>query len=280
MESLPLASLPFFALRPTPVPVSVAPVVANDFVEYVEDEGRTRLREPHVITSPIAGYLLRVGLEPGNHVEADQVLFQLEAMPAPALDARAREEAGEHLQAARARLEAAEAELEARRSDYELADAEFRRSQQLHLREIISTDETDRARSRRDTARAASRSAEHRVEVARFEREAARARIEIADGERRPGDQPTLDVTAPVDGLVTQRHRRHEGRVRDGEEILEIGDLSSLEVQIDLLSMDAVRVRPGMRVVIECWGGDSDLDVRVRRAEPAGFKLGLGPRCR
>lgn len=268
---LAVIGLLFFALRPSPVPVSAATVVADDFVEYVEDEGRTRLREPHVMTSPIAGYLQRVALEPGDEVDAGDVIFRLEPMPAPALDARAREEAREQVQAARARLEAAESDHEARRSDFDLAETEFQRSQQLHLRQIISSDEMDRARARRDAARAAQRSAEHRVEVARFELDAARARIEIADGQRPPGDQPTLDVAAPVAGTVTQRHRRHEGPVRDGEEILEIGDLSTLEVQIDLLSMDAVRVRPGMRVVLERWGGAGDLEGRVRRVEPAGF---------
>lgn len=267
-----IAGLLFIALRPAPVPVSGAPAIRDAFVEYVEDEGITRLRDPHVVTAPITGYLHRVALEPGDEVAADDTLFELEAMPAPALDARAVEQAREEVAAARARLQAAEAELEARRSDDELAQIEFARSQRLHLREMISTEELDRARSRRDSARAAERSARHRVEVARFELEAARAMIEIADGERPPADRPTLAVRAPVAGTVTQRHRRDEGPIREGEEVLVLGDMGNLEVRIDLLSMDAVRVRPGMRVIVERWGGDSDLEGTVRRVEPAGYK--------
>ena len=260
------------ALLPSPVPVSAVEVRTGEFVDSVEDEGRTQLRDPYTLTSPISAYLQRVTLEPGDEVAAGDTVFRLEPMPAPALDARAREQAREEVSAARARLEAAEAALEARASEHELAETEHRRAQELHMRQIIPSEEMDRARSRRDSARAARRSAEHEVEVARFELEVARARIEIADGERRPHDQPSLEVPAPVAGTVTRRHRRHEGPVREGDEILEIGDLASLEVQIDLLSVDAVRVRPGMRVAVERWGGDDELEGEVRRVDPAGFE--------
>jgi HlyD family secretion protein len=96
--------------------------------------------------------------------------------------------------------------------------------------------------------------------------------LQIADGERSPHDQPTLAVRAPIAGTITKRHRCCEGPAQAGEQILEIGDLEGdLEIQVDLLSVEAVRVRPGMRVVIERWGGGDDLEGRVRRIEPSGF---------
>ncbi|MEY6433513.1 HlyD family efflux transporter periplasmic adaptor subunit, partial [Thioalkalicoccus limnaeus] len=130
----------------------------------------------------------------------------------------------------------------------------------------------DRRLAQRDAAQAAERAARHAVEVARFEAEAARALVEIADGKRAPGDQPVLAVRAPIAGSVTQRYRCCEGPVQSGDSVLELGDLDRLEVRVDLLSMDAVRVRPGMRVELERWGGDGDLEGRVRRVEPAGFE--------
>ena len=260
------------ALAPSPVPVSATTVQHGHFAEHVEDEGRTRLRDPHTVSAPISGFLHRVRLEPGDPVAAGDPVFTLEALPAPALDARAREQAREAISAARARLEAAEAELETRQVQRRLAEDEYQRAQRLYEENAISTEERDRRRGQRDTARAAERAASHAVEVARFELEAARAVIAVADGERAPGDQPTLDVRAPIGGTVIHRHRCCEGPVQAGEPILEIGDLADLEVQIDLLSMDAVRVRPGMRVVLERWGDPEPLESRVRRVEPAGFQ--------
>lgn len=265
-------ALLIYLLLPSPVPVSAVEVRADHFAEHVEDEGRTRLRDPHEVSAPISAYLRRVELEPGDEVSAGDVLFQLESAPAPTLDARAREQARETAEAARARLEAAEAELERRASELELARIEYERSHLLLERGAISVEERDRRRSRLDAARAAERGARHAIDVARFELEAARATIEIADGRRAPGDQPTLDIPAPFSGTITRRHRRSEGPVGAGEVILELGDLSDLEVVVELLSVDAVRLRPGMRVVFERWGEDAPLEGLVHRIEPAGFE--------
>lgn len=259
------------ALMPSPTPVSVATVERGHFAETVEDEGRAWLRDPHTVSAPISGFLRRVTLEPGDTVAAGDVLFELESLPSPALDPRSREQAREAVAAAHARLELVEAEQDIRRAQREIAESEFLRQQELHRRQFIATDALERSRSQRDAARAAEQAARHGVEVARFELEAARANLAIADGERSPSDQPTLAVRAPIAGTIINRERCCEGPITAGEPVLEIGDLDTLEVRIDLLSMDAVRVRPGMRVVLERWGGGDELDGEVRRVEPRGF---------
>jgi HlyD family secretion protein len=70
---------------------------------------------------------------------------------------------------------------------------------------------------------------------------------------------------------VLRRHRCCEGAIAAGEAVVDVGSLEDLEVQVDLLSMMAVRVRPGMRVLMTGWGGDEVLEGTVRRIEPAGF---------
>jgi HlyD family secretion protein len=56
-----------------------------------------------------------------------------------------------------------------------------------------------------------------------------------------------------------------------GTPLVEIGDPERLEIVTDLLSADAVRVRPGNEVLIEDWGGERPLKGRVRLVEPFGF---------
>jgi HlyD family secretion protein len=69
---------------------------------------------------------------------------------------------------------------------------------------------------------------------------------------------------------VLKRLRESESIVQLGEPLIEIGDPDRLEVVADLLSTDAVRVRPGLPVLLEQWGGGV-LEGLVRRVEPSGF---------
>ncbi len=272
VAGLALVVLLFLALRPSPTPVSAMVVSEGYFAEHVEDEGRTRLRDTYMVTAPIGGFLRRVELEPGDEIEAGDTVFALEPTPAPALDARSREQARETLSAARARLEAAQATLETRRSETRLAVSEAQRHRQLYDRGVVSATQMERVESERDRAVSAERAAEAAVSVARFEVENARAVLEITEGQRSPDEDQILRVSAPVSGVILRRDRCCEGVIQAGERVLEIGDLADLEIQVDLLSMDAVRVRQGMRVILERWGGDEALEGRVRRVEPAGFQ--------
>ncbi|QTP54936.1 efflux RND transporter periplasmic adaptor subunit [Billgrantia sulfidoxydans] len=267
---LGLLALLAWALRPMPVPVNVASVSVGPFTDSIIEEGRTRLRDTWNVSAPIAGFLQRVTIEEGDRVAEDDTLFRLEPNPAPALDVRTRQQAEDSLQAAQARLRAAQANLETARADRRFAEAEYQRYRQLHERNLISTAELEQRQNLRDRLRALENSAASGVEVARFEVESARALLAVASGQRSESDQPVLQVRAPVSGLVLTRYRCCEGSVSAGDPILELGSLDDLEIQVDLLSMDAVRLRPGMSVNITGWGGEP-LTGHVRRIAPSGF---------
>jgi HlyD family secretion protein len=42
-------------------------------------------------------------------------------------------------------------------------------------------------------------------------------------------------------------------------------------VEVDVLSADAVKIKPGMKVLFERWGGEGSLHGSVRTIEPVGF---------
>jgi HlyD family secretion protein len=80
-----------------------------------------------------------------------------------------------------------------------------------------------------------------------------------------------IPITAPVSGRILQIADRSERVVRDGDVLMQIGDPKDLEIVVDYLSMDAVRIEAGQRVIIDNWGGDEPLAGRVRLVEPFGF---------
>ncbi len=259
------------ALIPSPVPVSAVRVEKGYFAEYVEDEGYTWLRFTYAIAAPVQGYLHRVDLEAGDKVMAGDVLFSMEPLPAPGLDLRALRQAGESLEAAGARLEAARAEHEGRLNELEYARREADRHAELFEREIIPISVLDRVQRDLNIAQAAERAAHSAVEAAWYEKENARAVVETAQGARL-GLKQKLEIRSPVQGVILRRQRYQEGSVPAGTGILEIGNLDELEVRVDLLTVDAIRVRPGMRVMFMRWGGEKEIFGRVRLVEPAGFR--------
>ena len=80
-----------------------------------------------------------------------------------------------------------------------------------------------------------------------------------------------VDVRAPITGEVLKIDTESETVVGPATPLVELGQHSDLEIVVDFLSSDAVRVKQGADATIEDWGGPP-LHARVRRIEPAGFE--------
>jgi HlyD family secretion protein len=80
-----------------------------------------------------------------------------------------------------------------------------------------------------------------------------------------------VSIASPITGRVLRVLRESAGPVAAGTPLVEIGDVSCLEIRADLLSSDAASVREGATATITSWGGSKPLTARVRRVEPAAF---------
>ncbi|PQO31155.1 hypothetical protein C5Y96_12435 [Blastopirellula marina] len=82
-------------------------------------------------------------------------------------------------------------------------------------------------------------------------------------------------MTSPVDGIVLTKQLTSEQQVAAGTTLLEIGQLSQLEVEAEILSQDATRIKPGDRA--EIYGpslgkeAGQGIPMKVERVYPAGF---------
>jgi HlyD family secretion protein len=80
-----------------------------------------------------------------------------------------------------------------------------------------------------------------------------------------------VKVQSPTGGKVLRVVEESERVVSAGAPLVELSNPSKLELVIELLSTDAVKVSPGALVLIEGWGGREALDARVRLIEPSAF---------
>jgi HlyD family secretion protein len=263
-----ISALVAVALWPRSVVVEVATVTRGPLVVTVDEEGVTRVRERFVVSSPVAGRVLRIELEPGAAVKRGQPVAVIRAEVAPLLDERARAEAEAAVESARATLGRARAEEERARAAVAQLHRDLARVRELAKSRVVSPQELD-------AKEAESKVAEESINAATFAAHAATFDLQRAQARLMPTSTQTrgrvVTVNAPADGVILKRIRESESMVPAGDPLLELGDPVRLEIVSDLLSTDAVRVRPGSRAIIEQWGGDETLDASVRRVEPAGF---------
>lgn len=268
--ALLVAAVAAMALWPAPVPVDVMPSTRGPLSVTVDDEGETRVRHRYVVSAPLSGRVLRLELEPGDPVARGQTVVARLRADAPALiDERTRAEAEAAVATARAALGRAEADLRRATAAVELARSDLRRQRELSASQLTTSQAVEAAESTARVAGEGVRSAEFAVAAARsqFDQAGARLMAPTLEAGRR-----VLTLTAPADGVVLKRVRESESAVLAGEPLIEIGNpATDLEIVSDLLSTDAVRVKPGARVRVEQWGGDRTLAATVRRVEPSGF---------
>ena len=252
------------AMMPNPVPVDVAEATRGELVVTVDEKGQTRVRERYVVAAPVAGDLSRLELREGDRVSEGQVVATL--VPPP-LDARQREEVKSAVAAAEAALREAQAQAERASAAAELAAKDVARVRALTESGIASNELFDQADTADRAARRELEAARFRVRAARSELEAARAGLLAIGG----GANRRVDLVSPVDGQVLQIPERSTRVVRAGETVLTVGDPADVELMIEVLSSDAVRIEAGDRIIVEDWGGENPLEGTVRLVEPAGF---------
>jgi len=255
---------------PQPVRVEAVAVTHAPLTITIEEEGRTRVVERYVISAPVDGVACRVGLDVGDPIEQGQVLLDITPLESQVLDPRSRAQAMARVAAAGSALRGAKQDARAAVATDKLAAAELKRLRPLMEKGVISRNAFDKAVAAANAAAAARRSADFDVDVAQYELEAARTLLEYTPAN--PGEPAErVPIRSPIKGNILKVPHECEGAVRTGEPLLEVGDPSALEIEVDVLSADAVKIKPGMKVLFDRWGGDYPLEGVVRLVEPVGF---------
>ena len=259
-----------YALQPRAVEVETGVIRQGPLTVYVSEEGKTRIRNRHVVAAPVAGSMQRVILKPGDAVKAGEtVLTRIEPTLSPLLDARARTQAQAHVDAAMAARSRANENIEMSRTALKYANTNWERVKNNTDKGTISDTDRDTFEREAEMKTREVRSAEFALQVADFELAQAKAALEQIDKPSAGG--AFIEVRAPVSGVVLKVQQESATIVLPGAPILEIGDPADLEIEAEILSRDAVTIKPGALVTVEQWGGDVPAKAQVRRVEPAAF---------
>lgn len=298
-----------FAFIPRPLQVDLVHVDRGAVRVTVDEDGKTRIREKYVVSAPLNGRILRINLDPGDKVEAGKTLLtMIEPRDPDLLDARSVAQAEARVKGAEATLRQVEPRLETARADQARDEAELMRVRKAHETNAASRAELDDADFAYRQSSEEMRASRIAAEIASFELEQAKAALmrsrphadetpapkSAENGSNIPSPAPTSDgnapagadgasdpadhnngwnfpIYSPITGRVLRVLQESSAVVTPGTSLVELGDPSDLEVEIDVLSRDAVKIHPGDTVYLEHWGGVKPLVGRVRVVEPSGF---------
>ncbi len=263
-----VVALSVVALMPKPVAVDTAVAQRGALSVTVDESGRTRVKDRFVVSAPITGDIGRIELRPGDRVAEGDVLMRIAPLTPQLMDAQSRAQAEAQVAASLASQRQARAAVARAEAARDLADQTHERQSSLVARGAMSQQAADQSayemRARREeltSARLGVRVADYQVRMAR----AALGRYATRDNEE------ALEVPSPIDGQVLRVLHEQEGVVDVGRPVVELGDPQRLEIAVDVLTADAVRIAPGAPVRLLRWGGEQALLGHVQRVEPSAF---------
>jgi HlyD family secretion protein len=266
---LGLVGLLVVALLPRPVAVDVARAQLAPMRVTVDEDGATRVKDRYVVSAPLTGSLARIELDPGDTIKQGDVLARLVPVEPALLDDRSRSTAEARVSASLASQRQARALLERAKAHEEFTKKSGERQHALFESGSLTREMLDQAELAERTASTDVESAKFGVQVADYEVKMAQAALgRLKKGKSDQEDQ--LLVPSPVGGQVLKVLHKSEGVVQAGTPLVEVGDPKALEIVVDVLTSDAVNVKPGAEASVIEWGGPS-LGAHVRTIEPSAF---------
>lgn len=251
---------------PEPLPVDTTTVTRGALQVTIDEDGETRAHDRYEVSAPVAGRVARIELHEGDPVGEGQLVAELRPLP---LSARERAEQLAQIAGAEARHREADAQASQIEAELERLRQERLRADTLSTGGFVSPQALEQARLAEAATEKALAAAQFHQRAAAAELRAARAARLALDS--RAGSAAAVKLRSPAKGYALRIPERSERVVAAGEPLVTIGDPSALEVVVDVLSSEAVRLRPGMTVLLGGWGGPEQLHGRVRVVEPYAF---------
>jgi len=258
------AALAALLFRPEPLRVDTGQVQKGAMQVTVDEQGETRAHDRFVVTAPVAGKLARIELHDGDAVQKNQVVIRIAPLP---LSVQERSEQTARIVAAKSLQREAEELVRHAQEDLDQARRESKRVERMVKDGFMSGQAAEQARNAESTIA-------NDLAAARFRAKSAAAEVTLAESGLiavEGGKGALFEVRSPVAGHILRIADQSERVVAAGTPLMSVGDMSKLEIVIELLSSEAVKVKPGMLVILDGWGGNQQLKAKVRRVEPYAF---------
>src|SRR5262245_23226993 len=225
------------------VQVQTSPVTRGEIVDTVGASGTLQAVTTVQVGSQVSGNIQWLGADFNSIVKKGQVIARLD----PSLFEAQLQQTNANLNQSRANLSKAQSELE--RTKVQLTDAQqkYTRAKELAERSLLPQSELDAAKVAVDTAQAGLASQQATVTQA----QAAVTQSQASVNQSQVNLAHTV-ITAPIDGIVTQRSvdvgQTVAASMQAPTLFVIAADLTKMQVNASIDEADVGRIRPGQHV--------------------------------
>ncbi len=225
------------------VQVQTSPITRGDIVDTVGATGTLQAVTTVQVGSQVSGNIQMLGADFNSIVKKGQVIAKLD----PSLFEAQLQQARANLNQTRANLAKARSDLE--RTKVQLTDAQQKhaRAKELAARGLVPQSELDAAKIAVDTAQAGLASQEATVN----QTQAAVTQSQASVNQNQVNLDHTI-ITAPIDGIVTQRSvdvgQTVAASMQAPTLFVIAADLTKMQVNANIDEADVGRIRPGQHV--------------------------------
>lgn len=240
--------------------------------------------EPLTLTAPVQEALGRLA----------EARAQREGVATQRPKAATLEQAQTRIQAAAATHRQAEASVAQAQAALNQAQRDRQRAQSMAASGVISRRDRENAELTEITRSKELERATLAAKAAMSEVEVARAALTVLQAQQRDPDYllkvydariagieadlaklrdeaARTEIRSPSGGQVLRLLQESAQSVTAGTPLLEIGDVAKLEIVIDVLSADALKIKPGNLILVQAGSGVPTLKAKVRQVEPSAF---------
>lgn len=262
-----------FAFFPEKLKVDIKLVEKGDLTIVVEGEGKTRIHDIYTIYTPIDGRVTRIESDSGDVVIAGKTIIANMYPANPAfLDKRSEIQAKADINGAKAALSLASSRVRQAQAQLDFDHSEYKRTQELFKNNMVSTAELERAENRLTMQKVEKETVIANRTLMESRLNAAQAKLLQPESiDEMKSELCQICIYSPVDGHVLRILHKSESIIPVGTALVKIGDPRDLEVNIEMLSTNAVKINVGDKAFIKRWGGTEDLAAVVKVIEPSGF---------
>jgi len=238
--------------------VEVVQVTQGLVEEKITRAGDIMPKTQVTVYSKVQGWVDKIFGREGDLVKTGDVLVTLDAREAQAAVAQAQanlEAAKAHLRLVKATAaEAVQSQIQQTKANLDLAEADFKRAQELYEKNFIARQQLDEARTKYNVAKSAYDLALNSLQQKTWENEIALAEAQVRQAEATlkltQAQLANLTITSPLNGGVTKRHVDPGTMVKDTTPILTIMDLAEVKMVVNVTEKEFVRLKKDQPVKV------------------------------